>query len=570
MTLGGVMVSLMSYATAKSWADQISLSGNAHRFTPVLFRKIKDQTLWMIPLLVLLIVSLAMFRRKLENWLAENLPKKESWANLKNSLALSRFEACWLLLLVLVGIVFRLVSMQGIMKWDESLSYLQYARSPWVAISVYIPDASNHVFHTLLVSLITRLLGDSYWSIRSVDFFFGILLIPTIFFVARSIGKGRSFSMGWLSAAIVTAYPLFCEYSANARGYTLQIFLGLLMWVLVVQIYQGRKDLLLVLGATTALVLWTNVTSLYLFVGVSCALLGGVLHGRVRGTDLLLYFISAGILSFLLWSPVLVVSGLTSILASPEANPVSSGIHINPVLLRFQYLRDIVSLSLGWPGGLLLIILPWAVGVIKAPLAWRWIIVGHFLSILLVTNVFSATPPVRIWLFVLPLVAMMVDQGLQIFLSMSKGLYKRSGLIVGLLSIAYAAWVLPQVLDYGPGHKEISHFAQLVSREWSKGQAIEIRVEKSRLQKNPTGRDYYNPHMVRYYLERQGIPDAAFRWRDRLQSDFIWLISVQTEGSPPPGIAKKQSPWEVVVSPYVLDKHGIRASDRAKLATVNQ
>lgn len=558
--LGEMAIFMMPYSMAKSMAVKISLSGDPHRFTESFFGKVKGQAIWIILSLVILEAFLFLWWKKIEKWIAENFSSSNSLSSLWKCTSISRTEVYILFILIGMGIIFRLVRMQGIMQYDEMHNYLQYAQNPFVAVSAYISDANNHIFHTFLVSLSTKVFGDSIWVIRSVAFLSGILLIPLIFILIRSIETFRPVRSGWLAASIMAAYPLCCEYSANARGYTLQMLLGLLAWALFVKIYEGKRDLLLTLSFICALAMWTIATALYLFVGLIFAFCGGIFWGKIKIKDLFFFIISTSLITLVLWSPVIIVSGIQSILFNPDANPIAGGLLIDPFWLRFKNMEDIISLSLGGP---VFWIIPVLVlfGISTINWAWRCIGIGLSVSILTITALLHVTPHTRVWLFLIPLIAIFIDIGMIELLNFSKRLYRKSGVLVGGLCFFYILVVLPKILDYGPGHKEIVTFANQVAKQWSDGQAIEILVDKDRLlNSSPDNLSllrYHNAYTVRYYLKRQGIPDSAFKWRKHTLSDSIWLVSVKADGQQ---MDSKESlgnkfQWDVIMGPFALAKH---------------
>ena len=115
------------------------------------------------------------------------------------------------------------------MQFDESVTFVDYASHPfWQALSDY-SFPNNHVFHTLLVNLVTHWLGDTPWAVRLPAFLAGLLILPAVYLLGRSLYNRR---VGWLAAALAAGWPVLVEYSANARGYTLVALFTLLIFLL--------------------------------------------------------------------------------------------------------------------------------------------------------------------------------------------------------------------------------------------------------------------------------------------------------------------------------------------------
>jgi len=555
---GEITIGIISYSTAKDFAEKVSLSGAAYRFSESYFNQIKMQAFWLIPSLAVMGALLFFFWKKIELWIINYLPGRESVQVLREIIKLNRYEVVGLLLITGLGLVFRVVRMQEILKFDELHNFLQYAQNPLLAVTAYISDANNHIFHSFLISLITNIFGDSYWAIRSVAFISGILLIPLVFFAARFSGACATRSSGWVAATIVSAYPLCCAYSANARGYTLQMVLGLLTWILFDRIYNGNREFLLAISSLCALAMWTIATSFYLFIGLILAFVGGIIQNKIKGKDFHFFFISTCILSLFLWGPIIEVSGIKPIIYSPDALPVSVGAAIDPFWLRFRNITDVISLSLNSWG---LFLFPFLIvcGVFVVNRGWQRIGGGLFLSALIVTAILQVTPHTRVWLFWIPLFAIFIDRGIMFLLTVPiKSLSKYARFLIGGLCLIYVVIVWPQIFDYGTTHKDIAAFTKIVAKQWSENQNAVIQIEKKNLEENEAGhlsnKNLYSTYSVRYYLKRAGIPDSAFKWRkNTTQPRKVWLILIQENDFQK--ILGKTINWDIVMEPLFLAKN---------------
>ncbi len=559
--IGAGIVSILSYSTAKILADRVSMAGSAHRFTLDFFNQIQGQAYWIVIFLALIGIVFFLFRKKIEQFLLEKMPSALSPGSFINIPVLSRWEVLGLLILTGAGFSLRLIQMNGIVTYDEAFSYFQYAQNPWMAVTVYT-HANNHIFHNLLLSIITSIFGNSYEVLRSIALVCGTLLIPMVFLAVRSTQTEYSAFKGWLAALIITINPLVVKYSALARGYTLQALIGVLSWAIFVQILQGRRNLFFILGLLSALALWTVPTSAYFVVGLGFAILGNVFRRRINLSDFFFFLIITGIVTFILWMPAVIVSGLKAVLINPDSNPVAAGVVVDHFFGRFKYVWEPLSLYLGTSVGFLIVILLTLWGLYVAPAGWRWIGLGVLTSIFLLTAFLQVTPPKRVWTFLVPLLAILVDFGVCKIFNFWQSIHKRLAFLVIVLPFAYIALVLPNTLKYdGPGHREVTTFAREVANQWTQGQAIKIEADKTTmLQSNPDDfyifYDWNNVNTVRYYLNQQGIPNSAFLWRSKDSSPTVWLISVQVNGKPIDlqGPEGKKFHWDLIMGPYSLAK----------------
>ena len=112
------------------------------------------------------------------------------------------------------------------MRYDEAITFVEYASRPfYVALSFY-NTPNNHVFHTLLVRLAYLALGNHPWVLRLPALLAGLFLVPTTYAAARSLYGNRS---ALLAAALVASSSMLIEDSTNARGYEIVCLLFMIM-----------------------------------------------------------------------------------------------------------------------------------------------------------------------------------------------------------------------------------------------------------------------------------------------------------------------------------------------------
>ena len=169
-----------------------------------------------------------------------------------------------LLMILSVGVFIRSMLLNQPLRYDEALTFVDYASRPlWYGLSAY--DApNNHLFHTLLVHLVT-LGGTQYkeWLIRLPAFFAGLGVIPATYVLGSKLYRRE---VGLLAAAIVAASAPLVEYSTNARGYSLVTLCFLLLWIVAATLVERPRTLLWLLFALIgAIGFYTIPTMLYGF-----------------------------------------------------------------------------------------------------------------------------------------------------------------------------------------------------------------------------------------------------------------------------------------------------------------
>ena len=214
---------------------------------------------------------------------------------------------------------------------DEARNVVQFASQPFGAILGDYRDPNNHVLHTLLVRAAHQLLGASPAALRAPAFLAACLTLPAVWWFVRR-------EYGWLAAgfatALVGASPLFIEYAANARGYTLLclLFMALLLcgqglvrrpddhgrW--------GRWAAVAALGffTTPIMAFPAAITAVWMLLATWRERgAAGLSSFAVRGAW---WCAAAAALTLLLYAPALMVSGVDAVFFNKGVQPGGAGV----------------------------------------------------------------------------------------------------------------------------------------------------------------------------------------------------------------------------------------------------
>ena len=137
---------------------------------------------------------------------------------------LKRYSTIIISLIIFLGACLRLYQIdRALGGGDENhmLLYFGYTHLKYIATTYF--DASNHVFHTMMVNLMSRWFGEeNAIAIRLPTFIFGIAGLGMIYKLAVEIFISRKIA---LIALIISAVnPIHIYYSQTARGYSLIMF----------------------------------------------------------------------------------------------------------------------------------------------------------------------------------------------------------------------------------------------------------------------------------------------------------------------------------------------------------
>ncbi|HEX3110691.1 MAG TPA: glycosyltransferase family 39 protein [Thermoanaerobaculia bacterium] len=287
--------------------------------------------------------------------------------------------------IIAIGAIARALLLRGPPHYDEVFTVTEFAsHSPLFFLTRYT-HANNHVFHTLLVWIVRAVAGQRLWAVRIPAFVAGIAVLYAVYLLSRRLSGATAALIALALAAGAT--PLV-EYSAQARGYTILTAVFLLLYL----IDDDRlRAVLIALGA------WTVPTMLY----AAAAWALWSLATERNWQRLTFVAAAGGALTFVLYLPIIVVTGTDSITANGNTLSVSY-----PVLFR-ELPRTFVEMASEWT-----LSFTWGIGIFLAIAAIVAIIrrdrgglalgfaVAAIVPLLLVMR---KVPFARVWLFVLPL-----------------------------------------------------------------------------------------------------------------------------------------------------------------------
>jgi hypothetical protein len=415
------------------------------------------------------------------------------------------------------------------MRYDEAITFVEYASRPfYVALSFY-NTPNNHVFHTLLVRLAYLALGNHPWAFRLPVLLAGLCLVPATYVAARSLYHNNG---ALLAAALVASSSTLIEYSTNARGYEIVCLLFMIMIPTGVYALRHRNGAAwLLLAVVSALGFYTIPIMLYPFGGLVVWLLLSIAVGdaqqdaqqedaqgyaprdaqpdsktnsptaaRSALAGLSVAIVLTMLLVVELYSPVLAVSGPKALFANKwvSASPFPIFLHQLPASLAstwWGWNRDLLI----WPAEALnlgfLISLLWhrKIGSQRVPLA-----LALLLCVAPLVFVQRVIPFERVWLFALPLYFICAAAGLAMAL---EPVFHRPHLrhAMALLALVAALFAGLRVERSGSVYLSNESRGMPALAAWLKGHLSSgdtiVAVPPS-------------DGPMRYYLQREGVPTS--------------------------------------------------------------
>ena len=218
-------------------------------------------------------------------------------------------------------------------RYDEAATVNIFASRSFLVALSYYPAPNNHILHTLLVAVAHELGGWNPVALRLPAFVSGCLVLPAMWWFARS-------EYGWPAAAYGTALvatsPLFIEYVTNARGYSLLLLLFVLLLLCGRAILRSPDNLnnrALWFLYSLVIALGFLTIPIYAFPVAITVVWMLLVHWRETGAGSLpsllarvvVWSLVAILLTLVLYAPALALSGVDTVFGNPYVQSLPRG-----------------------------------------------------------------------------------------------------------------------------------------------------------------------------------------------------------------------------------------------------
>ncbi|MDE3216392.1 MAG: hypothetical protein KGO03_08340 [Gemmatimonadota bacterium] len=353
-----------------------------------------------------------------------------------------------LVVILLAAAVARLSALAQPMRYDESVTYLYFIGQPWATAIGGYEFPNNHLLYTVVAKLGVMLAGNAPWVLRLPAFVAGLAIVPLTFAVGRALYSSAAALIGTALAAAATQLVLF---SASARGYAFVIaaYLALLLVAERIRAAGGTPRrwaafaLLAAAGLATIPVMLYPLGAVCAWFVLTVVIEGGRAARRPLG-EMTAALLGAASLTVLAYLPIVRANGIAAVAANKfvTASPWPR--------FFYDFFARLAGVLVGWSEPY-----PWAVAVLLGALAAVGIVrrrrvTRATVSPLLAAYVWSALlllathrmPYARIWLWMLPLVALAAGSAAELLLATARGARFRPALpaVAGVLTVAGVAW----------------------------------------------------------------------------------------------------------------------------------
>jgi hypothetical protein len=319
--------SFQSFETLASLLNKLASDGELETFTLSLYQTLKLPFAGIGFILSIASGTMLFHWEKTKSWLQTfpaqakhffSMLVKDSLSFVKDAKAgiasQGRFINMALLAGMFVALVLRLANLNIPLGHDEAYMYNAFAsRSFWHIVTNYhLPN--NHVFLSLIIKVVTGLLGNHVWTLRLPTILAGVLMVPAAYLFAK---RFYSTETALLSSMLVAVFPILVQYSVLARGYVMIGLITLLSFTLgdYVRTHENRFAWLLIvilsaLGFYTIPIMLFPFGALYIWLFVSWAL--DDIPSYAPKSNFLKYWVGSGIsaalITIILYAPIIVYS----------------------------------------------------------------------------------------------------------------------------------------------------------------------------------------------------------------------------------------------------------------------
>ena len=222
-------------------------------------------------------------------------------------------DVAFLAILMTIGAGLRFYRIDTGLWFDEILTLLDSVRSPLGEIISQFPSDNHHPLYSVLGHLAVAAFGEAPWVLRLPSALFGIVTIPMLYLVGTAVTDRREAGAAVL---ILTVSYHHIWFSQNARGYTALLFCVLLSTYALLRWFDtGRRSFLLLYAVSTALGAYAHLTMVLVAIGqalvcgIEWLVSGPDARVRAEWRTVAMGFTAAGLLTVLMYAPMLVDVG---------------------------------------------------------------------------------------------------------------------------------------------------------------------------------------------------------------------------------------------------------------------
>jgi hypothetical protein len=309
-------------------------------------------------------------------------------------------------LVIIVGIFLRIFYLFAAIRIDEAGVFIFLSSKPLIVSLFSYPFPGHHVFYTIMVNILHNLLGDQVWVMRLPALIAGILLIPATYLLFRVISNNLA---ALFSSALVAVSSPLIEFSTNARGYTTITFIFVILLLLIYYLSANRNIFGWAIFILLSSIGFYTVTIFLIPFGILISWYILLIMYKSKKfeyiNDVGLAVIITGLLTFILYLPIIVVNGSGIILSNEYVISM-------PLMLFIKGLGSMVSSTwASWNQNIqptITYLIAFGFIIFLSTIKYaneelRALVISTLLFISILLFIKRVNPWPRIWLFLIPI-----------------------------------------------------------------------------------------------------------------------------------------------------------------------
>ena len=193
--VGLVVASTTSFRTMRQWVDLSAGDGSADPYTPMLHARL--QAAGAILGFVFIAGGVAIWRLQKTTFgelVSANIVRalkqsSEEHRRLFRTMSMLVWQFRWpLLFSLLLAVIVRSSIIFEPIRFDEAISWRDYAIRPLWVIASYYDQPNNHVLHNLMLGINIRLFGDSLLVLRASSLIASLVTVSLVTVIAGRMG----------------------------------------------------------------------------------------------------------------------------------------------------------------------------------------------------------------------------------------------------------------------------------------------------------------------------------------------------------------------------------------------
>lgn len=297
-----------------------------YKFNLLLSKKKYQLILYYIPFSICVLISLLFIILKYSDVIIHNIffyTKDLMTSTIKCINNLCNKYNIQIILLPLLATIYFAIKLP--INCDEAWTYLNFSSKSFIIPLIHYPLPNNHILHSIITNISNSIFPDfPLLSLRLPSIFISVIIYSVVFY---SIKKHYSHRIAIVSVGILSVLFMDIYYSYMSRGYSLILLFFLISFHFALNLIKYSDNIRDWVWFTIFSILgfYTMPSYLYAFVILNIVILS-TNFTKITITKQIKYTLITIISVLLLYMPIVIISGLESLINNRFVTPISRNV----------------------------------------------------------------------------------------------------------------------------------------------------------------------------------------------------------------------------------------------------